>query len=640
MSLKDEITVGLHRPVYMWAGPGTIRMNRLKFMGAPVDEFVHEEAHRSAGARRMAQGAGFNWAYLTYDWGFPPEVEQEDRNAFRQAVKTYHAEGLHVFGYIQTSNCVYSGTYLQKDWYALDRLGRLVYYYTGRYMTCWLHPEWREHLREMTRGVIEAGADGVFFDNPWHGSQPLLFWGTWMGSAGCACPRCRKAFRATSGLEIPDDINPERDEVSRCYLEWRAGQVTHAIGELRDYAHSLKADVLVSVNDFDAVMRPSYLVYGIDLKGLASAQDVLMIEDYGLPRWQREEPPQPALLINNALTLRIALALAGNTPLTTNPYDKGIGFDDVFPPRRFLQGIAEAAACGVPMVVKGTEYVADGRFTLLTAERYVAQRLAIGRMNRWLGSHAGLYRERQNLADIGLAFPGAALWQDWTRLAPCFFWAGQVLLHAGLPWRVVSEQQHLEGLRILFTFGALPAGLSLPESMPESLNQNLQVIDMTALPGWELPNREILRPAILQRHPILERPVSAVVVEIYRSYFHSRLARKLLDRLGLTHFFLQSPYFRLPGKRVRKVLLSAVSPTQPAPWVQAEAPLLVELWGQGGQIQLHLVNYADEPQPVTVAFDQFVHGHILTPDGEEWAFEGLSVSFVLDVYAILIQESE
>ena len=33
--------MGVHRPVYLWAGPGTVRMNRLKFMNAPVDEAVH-----------------------------------------------------------------------------------------------------------------------------------------------------------------------------------------------------------------------------------------------------------------------------------------------------------------------------------------------------------------------------------------------------------------------------------------------------------------------------------------------------------------------------------------------------------------------------------------------------------------------
>ena len=83
-------------------------------------------------------------------------------------------------------------------------------------------------------------------------------------------------------------------------------------------------------------------------------------------------------LVNNAITIRTALALIGDTPLTTDPYDKGIGFDTVYPPRRIQQGIAEAAACGTAMVVKGTEYVdQNGVFTLLTAQEFSAQRHAI-----------------------------------------------------------------------------------------------------------------------------------------------------------------------------------------------------------------------------------------------------------------------
>ena len=33
--------VGRHRPVYFWAGPATVRMNRLKFMDAPVNEAIN-----------------------------------------------------------------------------------------------------------------------------------------------------------------------------------------------------------------------------------------------------------------------------------------------------------------------------------------------------------------------------------------------------------------------------------------------------------------------------------------------------------------------------------------------------------------------------------------------------------------------
>ncbi len=618
MSIEHEITVGRHRPVYLWAGPGTIRMNRLKFMDAPVDDAVHLQAHTPDGAQRIA-AAGFNWAYLMYDWGFPPEVEQEDHASFGEAVKAYQSAGISVFGYIQTSNCVFDGSYRLKDWYARDERGRLIYYYTGRYMTCWLHPEWQAHLRDMVRGVVASGAEGVFFDNPWHANQPLHFGGTWMGAAGCFCERCRNTFYAETGHPIPVCLTPETGVASQDYLRWRAGLVTRTIGELGDYARSLRPDVLVSCNDFDAVMRPSYLVYGIDLAGLSGVQDLLMIEDYGLPRYENGRSPT---LVNNALTLRTARALAGSTPVTTDPYDKGIGFDGVYAPRRFVQGIAEAAACGAPMVVKGTEFVEDGRFTLLTAEPFAPQRQAIAQIHRWLDEHADLYTDRRNLAPVGLLHPGADLWHNWDRLAPLYFAAGQALLAAGIPWRVVSQPVHLDGLDVLLSFGPLPPGMALPESV--------RLVHVPDLSGWSAP-----APALLQRNPWLRSPVSATVTAIFRAYFYSRPARRLLDRLGLAHFFLQSPYFRIPPEAACQALRSALG-VLPGLQVCAEAPLLVEMWQKDRSTHIHLVNYAAGPQSVTLEFDRPVCGQVLHLGKDAVAFEGNSLTLTLDVYAILI----
>lgn len=621
--------IGQHRPVYLWAGPGTIRMNRLKFMDAPVDEAVHFEAHTPIGARRMAEEANFNWAYLAYNWGFPPEVEQEDWQAFREAVPIYHAAGLRVFGYIQTSNCVYDGSYLERDWYALDPHGRPFYYYTGRYMTCWLHPEWRQHLRDMVQEVIESDADGVFFDNPWHASQPFLLCGAWLGSAGCYCGRCRDAFRAATGSEIPALISPDIDQVSCRYLRWRADLVTRTLSELASHARFLNADVVVSANNFDAVMRPSFAAFGIDLPALAQVQDVLMIEDYGLARWEASAQHAKAasreyaagLLINNALTLHTAVALARGTPVTTDPYDKGIGFDAVYAPRRFQQGIAEAAACGAPMVVKGTEFVEDAHFTLLSAEQYAPQRLAIGRYHRWLQENADLYAKRVNLAPVGLLYPGEALWQNWAQLAAGYFGAGQTLTAAGIPWRVVAAAEDLSGLWTLLSLGPLPDGLAAPP--------DLRIVDLPTLPGWELPPR-----SWLSRQVGLRRVLSFFVGEIYRSYFRFRWARWLLDHIGMVHFFLQSPYFRMPPPVAQRALLDALG-QGPWPRLEKEAPVLIECWAQGATQQIHLVNYDQQRQTVRLHFGEEVAGRVLSPDGPDFQFRAAAISFSLDIHSVI-----
>jgi len=306
MNNETLFQIGHHRPVYLWAGQATVRMNRLKFMDTPVDEWVHEEAHGPIGAQRLVQETACNWAYLMYNWGFPPEIEQADWKDFQKAVGVYHSEGVKVFGYVQSSNCVYDGSFKEKDWYALDPQGKPFHYYTGRYMTCWKHPDWLAHLREIVCGIVESDADGIFFDNPWYGTDPMRFLGAWMGSAGCYCAICRLSYREYSGAEIPTRVSPNTDESSQHYLRWRAGQVTQTLTELSTYARRLNPNILISANDYDPVMRPSYLVYGVDLAALAKVQDVVMIEDFALPRWEGD------LLINNALTLRTAKALIGD----------------------------------------------------------------------------------------------------------------------------------------------------------------------------------------------------------------------------------------------------------------------------------------------------------------------------------------
>jgi hypothetical protein len=438
-----------------------------------------------------------------------------------------------------------------------------------------------------------------------------------MGPAGCYCGRCRDVFRAAAGFDIPASIRPESDEASHVYLRWRAEQVTRTVAALADHARSLRPDVVISANDFDAVMRPSYLVYGIDLGALARVQDVVMIEDYGLPRWEAGQ----GVLVNNALTLRTARALVGETPLSTNPYDKGIGFDPVYPARRFRQAIAEAAACGATMVVKGTEYVDEGAFTLLTAARYAPQREAIGQMHRWLAAHAALYRGGRNAATVALEHPGDRLWQQWDRLAPLYFGAGQALTAAGVPWRVVGAGDELQGVEVL---------LKLDAALPDAGVHPVRCVEVPALEGWQPA-----APSFLARSDRARAAAGRVLGSMFQGYFRWRWARRLVDGLGLVHFFWQTPYFRLPGRQARTALLAAIGATS-GPRVDAVEPVLVELWRRNERHQLHVVNYGGAVQKVTIEFGGPVVGRILSPDaGSEDTFEGARLDLVVDVYAVL-----
>ncbi|MFN3762101.1 MAG: hypothetical protein ACK4WK_02720 [Anaerolineae bacterium] len=614
MRSGKHLAIGVHRPVYLWAGPGTIRMNRLKFMGAPVDEEAHREAYAETGARRVVNEMGCNWAYLTYNWGFPPEVEQEDWAAFGKAAEVYHRLGGQVFAYIQTSNSVFDGSHQSRDWYAQDPTGRPIYYYTGRYMTCWLHPEWLAYLRKRVHDAVARGADGIFFDNPWHGAQPLHWGRLWIGPAGCYCPRCRRAFRQATGLEIPRFIEPERDETTRVYLRWRAETVTRTLAALAEEVRAIKPDAWVSANDFDVVMRPSFLIYGIDVERLARIQDILMVEDFGLPQWDGTR------LVNNAITLRTVRALAGETPISTISYDRGIGFDGVYPPRRFLQHVAEAVACGAIPVIKGTEFVEQGRFTVLTADPYAEQRAAIGAYQQWLADHADLFGGQENVAPVALQHPGDAMWTEWPWAAPLYFGVAQTLLRFGIPWRVVRSPQEATDARVLIALKPSPALSSFP---------GRQIV-LPDLPTWR-------KQGVSGRTfpPPIRRLLETTTLGLYRSYFRSPLTRRWVDRLGLVHFFAQSPYFQMPPLPLQEELIAAVGKVFPR--VLSEQPVLIETWRRGSEEQVHLVNYAETAQEVQVEFDSPKRGYRISPDGgTPEPFEGSRIRFRLPVYAVLI----
>lgn len=613
-SLYASLRPGLHYPIYLWAGPGTIRMNQLKFLNAPVDEQAHLEAYTPPGAVRLVQELKCNWVYLSYSWGFPPEVEQEDWYAFQRAAEIFHDLGVRVFAYIQTSNCVFSGSFKQKDWFARDPWGRPFYYYTGRYMTCWLHPEWQAYLKQRIEDAIARGADGIFFDNLWFGAQPFLVGSVWLGVAGCHCKRCRRTFYEASGVDIPTLIDPTGDERSRAYLRWRAEQVTQVVTALAAHARAIKPDVVISANNFDVVMRPSYLIYGIDLGRLCKVQDVMMIEDYGLPRWIPGSGHRPPILINNAITLRVARLLCSQTPLSTLPYAAGIGVDAVYTPRQFKQVIAEAAACHTAAVIKGTEFKERGAFTLLTAQAYASQRRAVGMYQQWLKAHSDLLDGVwENQAKVGVCLDSERLWFEWPAVAPKFFGIAQGLTALGVPWTVV----HAPGKQDMLVFDVF-RDKPIPMNRPQ-------------------PAHTRNRAGLLQHSAWLRRLASALVVALYGAYFEHRLARKLGDALGLVHFFAQKAYFTLPSVQMQEELRRVVNEV-PSPRAEAEVPVLVEHWrsNETGEHAIWLVNYANEPQIVTLSLPFHLSGFLLSPDHPSRQVEGCKLQFRVDVLSVLV----
>ena len=99
---------------------------------------------------------------------------------------------------------------------------------------------------------------------------------------------------------------------------------------------------------------------------------------------------------------------------------------------------------------------------------------------------------------------------------------------------------------------------------------------------------------------------------------------------------IQTNMFTLPAGPVMETLLKAL-PGDLTPTVSAADPVLIETWQKGRETQVHLMNYANQPQKVTVHFSESVNARVISPDSDEIIeLEGKNISLYLDIYSILL----
>lgn len=624
--------VGRARPVYFWAGEATAHFQRLKFPDIAVDETAHTDGITPEGMARLAD-AGFNRVFLAANWGFPPEIEERYWAEFAEAARHARAHGLRPIAYVQASNAVALGSYRDRDWYAVTPAGGRIPYYSGRYMTCLNSPDWRAEVAARVETLIEAGADGIYFDNVWMGATPWILGATYGGFAGCFCARCRTACTAATGTAIPRTVRPD-DVASRTYLRWRADRVTRRLSDWAARARECRPGIPVAANACAAVMRNAYVLFGIDYAAWSEVLDLVVVEDVALPR-HHEGRPGRARLSQAAITAKAARSVASDRPVCTVSYDRGIGLDRLPAPRPYLQALAEAAACDAIGVLKGTEYLdRDGRFTVITAPGFEDLRAASAGFQGWLEARCELFRGRRSAAPVGLLYPYRAALDRWERWAPGFFAAAAALIDQGIPFRVVGDATTPEEVAGLSTL-VVPGDRDEADRPPLAAALRRQGARVIEVPPdfWSAPFGP--RPPFFLRTGRLRRWVGRLFTGAHRAYFTRPVLRRLFHRTRLINLAMQSPYFRIPRESVR--FLELLEPVT-GPRVRAPHPVLVEYWRRDGERQLHLVNYGASGVTVRVEGTPAGEPELVTPNTATRVTESGSgaLSLTLDLYGILI----
>lgn len=136
---------------------------------------------------RLLRHAGVNMIWVTFSNGFSNQTEKLNQGQLKRYIAECHREGIHVMAYESISNMFWQDMFKNvpesNNWPAIGKDGKPVPYgaaaykklgYISRYMANLSNPEWQAYLRKRVDLALDAGADGVAYDNNFASNLPQL----------------------------------------------------------------------------------------------------------------------------------------------------------------------------------------------------------------------------------------------------------------------------------------------------------------------------------------------------------------------------------------------------------------------------------------------------------------------------------
>lgn len=614
---RDAVTRP-HAPAYYWAGEGSAMVHRLKGFTYNVDREAYRAAYTAGRLRWLRDVVGCDFAFLSYNWGLPPEIELRDWEAFEAAARECHELGIGVAAYVQPSNAVAVGAYKTRDWYARTPKGRRIPYYAGRYFTCLNHPDWRQAVETRVVDALARGADAIFLDNCAFGGMPVPLSRDYTAFAGCFCERCQASFRrwqqarGAAPTGIPRLFQPGRNPVAREFAHWRAWTLTEFLRDLRDRMRQANPEALLLTNTVGAVNVNTYNIFGVDLPEIAHIVDWLFVENLQSPR------VTDGLLVQNAGTFKLLQALKPGAPTLSISYNKGIGVDGIPGPRAFERTMAEGYAAGGVPVIRAGEYIENKQWTLLQPGAHDPHAEACRRVSEFAAGRMG--DGVTTAAAVAVYVPPGLGWRGdiYPEMGVDFLAVTQALVGASIPFTVVASYAELPDC-----IGALviPAGTSPPASFHGTV---LRYEDL----GIRKRRRSLFDYFAAPLEPLLSRAGPWVV----DGYFSRVRVRRFIDRLNLVfRVVFREQFARLELGARPAAQLRAVSPAL----VFADSPVYADLWRTARGIEMHLVNYADRPVDVEVLTRLGAPSRVLSMGAERAAGQPGAIRLVLESYTVI-----
>ncbi|EEF59093.1 hypothetical protein [Pedosphaera parvula] len=337
-----------------WAGADDLRL------GTAGHAFEHLGSYSEQADTAVASGANILYCTGLGGMGYSGLPAEAELQAASKSSKAYlgkaKAKGVRLaIGYVCATSIVKLDSFEKnwspkfrsqfqsppKDWLQQDRNGKpLASWYGGDYQpACMNNPDWRVYEKCMVRLQLEAGHDGIFFDNPT------------VHPEGCYCKFCMAKFGEFSrngksaGVEVgssTEDLRRLALSHPREFMMFRCTTARDFLAEMRKYARSIKRDALITCNN--SLNSPDVFYsqcrnYGYNIHEMSKKEDYVVVEDMA---------SQPRMLANGALveyapTYKLLHAISHGKPVVAVTIADG---DYCTAPNLMRLAMAEAAANG------------------------------------------------------------------------------------------------------------------------------------------------------------------------------------------------------------------------------------------------------------------------------------------------------
>jgi hypothetical protein len=307
------------------------------------------------------------------------------------------------------------------QWLQQDKDGKpLPSWYGGNYRpACMNNPDWRTYEKYVVRQQLEAGHDGIFFDNPTVHPQ------------GCYCEHCLRKFaqfvhEKDATVEAARKLAIDRP---KDFLRFRATIASDFLADIRAYARSIKPGALITCNNSwnaPEVLFSQTQMYGYDIYELSKVEDLVVVEDMG---------SQPRTLASGATVeygpmYEILQGLSRGKPMVAVTIADG----DYHTPANLMRlAMAEAAAHGASYLSWPT-WPKDQRARMIAAVRPEAD---------FLRQHASLLNDVQSNPDVLVFLPH----RQWVESADCpTLNTVRALAQSNIQFRVTCEDEFSKSL--------------------------------------------------------------------------------------------------------------------------------------------------------------------------------------------------